>query len=136
MAIGNDPSSGDKGMIATYVKARANHPNLVMREKEWAYLCFAVGQQDKDAPVLVCVHRSEHTDMQDFVSLADLNAHMSTCFAEHEQLVLGKCSLGKPDFSDQNAISKKARNTYYKNCPKTFLFSSSSRVFSIYENYR
>ena len=62
-------------------------------------MCFTAGQQDKAAPILICVHRGRHSIMQDFVSLEELNQHMSTCFTKHEELVLGKCSLsGTVDF--------------------------------------
>ena len=83
----------DKGLVASYVKARANIPNIMMPKKSWAYLCFIAGQQDKEAPTLICVNRGRHSIMQDFVSLEELNRHMSTCFTKHEDLVLGKCSL-------------------------------------------
>ena len=83
----------DKGLVASYVKARANIPNIMMPEKSWAYLCVIAGQQDRDAPTLVCVNRGRHSAMQDFVSLGELNHHMSTCFPKHEDLVIGKCSL-------------------------------------------
>ena len=112
LAYGNDPSMMDKGLVASYVKARANIPNIMMPERSWAYLCVIAGQQDKDAPTLVCVNRTRHTAMQDFVSLGELNHHMSTCFPKHEDLVIGKCSLtGILDFPPprDNTGSKKGK---------------------------
>ena len=112
MAYGNDPSMGDKGLVASYVKARANIPNITMPERSWAYLCFIAGQQDKEAPTYVCVNKGRHSAMQDFVNLEQLNQHMSNCFPNHEDLVLGQCSLtGILDFpeSRDNSGGKKAR---------------------------
>ena len=112
MAYGKDPSLGDKGLVASYVKTRANHPNLMMSDKSWAYLCFIAGQECKEAPVLICVNRGKHSVMQDFASLGELNHHMSTCFTEHEDLVIGKCNLtGRIDFPEARAgaSSKKGK---------------------------
>ena len=99
MAYGKEVSTGAV-LVASYVKARANSPNIMMSERDWAYLCFSAGQQDTEGPTLVCVHRGRHSDMKDFGSLAELNAHMATCFPKHEDLEMGKCTLGKLDFPE------------------------------------
>ena len=97
MAYAGEPM--DKGLVATYLKARANNPNILLSEKSWAYMCFNAGQQDRDAPTLVCVNRARHSTMQEFGNLAELNQHMATCITKHEELVIGKCNLsGVPDF--------------------------------------
>ena len=110
MAYGKEVSMG-AGLVASFVKARANIPNLMMNERDWAYFCFTAGEQDKDWPTLVCVHRGRHSAMQDFNTLQELNAHMATCFAKHEDLVQGKCSLGKLDFPEprENSSNKKGK---------------------------
>ena len=110
MAYGKEVSTG-AGLVASYVKARANSPNIMMSERDWAYLCFSAGQQDKEGPTLVCVHRGRHSAMQDFGSLVELNTHMATCFPKHEDLVLGKCTLGKLDFPEprEGAGNKKGK---------------------------
>ena len=111
MAYGKEVNMG-AGLVASYVKARANSPNLMMSERDWAYLCFTAGEQDKDNPTLVCVNRGRHSAMQDFTTLKELNEHMSTCFTKHENLELGKCSLGKLDFPEprEGAGNKKGKH--------------------------
>ena len=97
MAYAGEPM--DKGQVTTYMKARANNPNILLSEKSWAYMCFNAGQQDRDAPTLMCVNRARHSIMQEFGSLAELNLHMTTCIDRHEELVFGKCNLsGVLDF--------------------------------------
>ena len=93
LAYGNESIDCDKGLVASFVKARANSPNILMSEKSWSYLCFTAGQQEQDSPVLVCVNRGKHSFMKDFATLEQLNHHMSTCFTKHEELVMGKCTL-------------------------------------------
>ena len=102
----------EKGIVTTYVKARANCPNVLMSEYEWMVFCYSAGLLDAEAPVLLCVNRTKHSEVKEYRSLDELNQHLAICFPGQPPLVKDKCSLGPVDFPEpKTGGEKKARTS-------------------------